>query len=280
MNRANQKKKKLKILVYAGLGIFSVLQILPLLWLATFSLKTNKEIVTKHAFHLPERFLYENYILAWTKGKVASYFGNSVLVALVSLAVTLLLGAMIAYAITRMRFRFRKGLLFLFLAGMMVPIHAALIPLFILLKNMGLLKSYLAVILPYIGFGMPLAIFIFSNFLKAIPFELEEAAFIDGCGVLRSFFSIILPVIKPAFATVGIFTFMANWNEFIMAATFLQDASKNTLPLGLMAFQGQYSAQWGPMGAAIMIASLPVLLLYLFFNEAIENSFTAGAILK
>ncbi len=275
----NHKRFITKI-TYILLTIFSVFQIFPLVWLINFSFKTNKEVVTKSAFALPEKIMYENYIEAWVKGNVGAYFFNSLIVGIICLSATLLLSSMIAYAITRMKFKGSKCILFLFLAGMMVPIHAALIPLFIILNKLSLLESYLSIILPYIGFGMPLAIFIFSNFLRSIPYELEQAAFIDGCGVTRAFFSIIIPVIKPAFATVGIFTFMTNWNEFIMASTFLQDPAKKTLPQGLMAFQGQYSAQWGPMGAAIVIASLPILIIYIFFSQQIEKSFTAGAVLK
>lgn len=273
-------KKRTKYLTYLFLTLYAIISIFPLIWLLGFSLKTNREVMMNSAFALPETFLYENYVEAWVRGNVEGYFFNSVFVGIVSLIFTLIFGSMIAYAITRMRFKGQQALLFLFLAGMMVPIHASLIPIFIILKNLGLLKSYLAVILPYVGFGLPLAIFIFSNFLRSVPYELEQAAFIDGCGVIRAFVSIIVPTIKPAFATVGIFTFISNWNEFIMAATFLRDAAKKTLPQGLMAFQGEYSAQWGPMGAAIVISSLPLILVYIFFSEQIEKSFAAGAVLK
>lgn len=273
-------RRHTRFAVYAALALLTVLELFPIGWLVSFSLKSNREIVTKSAFSLPERLLAENYRLAWTKGRINAYFVNSVVVAGASLALTLLLGGMAAYAIARMRWKLSAAIQYVFLAGMMVPVHATLIPLFIILRRIGVLSSHLALILPYIAMGLPLAVFVFANFLRSVPYELEAAAFIDGCGVFRSLFHVMLPAVQPAVATVGIFTFITSWNEFIMAATFIHNPSLRTLPLGLMAFQGEHSADWGPMGAAILIASVPILAMYLLASERVERSFTAGAILK
>lgn len=274
------KRGAVKPLVYGLLSFVALVQLFPLLWIISISFKTNEEIFSYSIFRLPESYSFVNYVEAWTKGHVQEYLLNSVVITAVSVIATLLLSSMIAYALARMVWRLRGVVSLLFLAGLMIPLHAILIPLFITLKRLGMLSGYLSLIIPYTCIGMPLGVFIFTNFMKSIPYELEAAAFIDGCSIPRAFFEIILPVVRPAFATVGIFTFLNNWNEFIMAATFLQNPRLRTLPLGLMAFQGEFSSQWGPMGAAILIASIPVILLYMSSSDLVERSFTAGAILK
>ncbi|MFC6650885.1 carbohydrate ABC transporter permease [Paenibacillus rhizoplanae] len=187
---------------------------------------------------------------------------------------------MMAYALTRMRFKYNGLILFILLMGVMVPIHATLIPLFMILKNLGILSSRLSIILPYIAVNLPIGVYMLSAFLRSMPKELEEAAFIDGCGVVKSFFKVVLPLLKPPLASVAIFVFLAVWNELLMAATFIQKESLRTLPLGLMNFSGQYSISWGPLAAAMVISTLPILLAYVLFSDQMEKSFTAGAILK
>lgn len=269
-----------KTILYVILGLFAIIQIFPFIWLVLFSFKTDSEIHIKNALALPEGIHWENYVEAWTEGHVGHYFINSIVVTTVSVLFILLLSSMIAYGITRMRFRLQGVVLAVIMLGMMIPIHATLVPLFIIMQKAGLLSTHLSIILPYIVTGMPLGVFIFSNFLRSIPMELEAAAFIDGCGVFRTFFSIIMPTLKPAITTVAIFSFMNTWNEFIMASTFLQDQSLNTLPIGLKSFQGMYLTSWGPLGAAIVISTLPLLIFYFIFSEQVEKSFTAGSILK
>ena len=274
------KKKTCKILAYAAMLLFALIQIFPFLWLINFSLKGTAQIFTESSLTLPNPVIWNNYQEAWFKGNVAKYFMNSVLVSAVSVGGILLIAGMMAYAITRLTWKWKKGTFNLLMLGMMIPIHATLIPLFIVLKKMHLLSTHMVIILPYIATGLPLAVFIYSNFIRSIPFEMESAAAIDGCSVTKMYFKIILPILKPATATIAIFSFMSIWNEFIMASTFLQNQSLNTLPVGLMAFKGQYLTDWGPLGAAIVIASIPILLFYFIFSEQVEKSFAAGAALK
>lgn len=269
-----------KVPVYIVLGFFSAIQIFPLLWLVNYSFKNNTEIFTKSPLAFAEHFNAGNYITAWVKGSVGKYFMNSLFVSFFSVLITLLLGCMIGYGITRMFWKMKNAVLAFIMLGMMIPIHATLIPLFILMQNMGMLNSRWAIIIPYIAAGMPLAVFTISNFMRSIPRELEEAAFIDGCGVFRSFAQIIMPSLKPIMATVSIFCFMNNWNEFIMASTYLQSSELYTLPIGLRAFKGQYTAELAPMAACIVIASIPLLIFYCFFSEQVEKSFAAGSGLK
>lgn len=272
-------KKKNRIFMFI-LAVFSVIQIFPLVWLVNFSLKSDSELYTSSSLALPETPMFSNYVDAWIKGNVAKYFFNSVFVTVASVGITVLLSCMMAYAISRMKWKGSNGVLTFFMLGMMIPIHATLIPLFLLMQKAGLLSSHWCIILPYIAAGLPLAVFIISNFLRSVPRELEEAAVMDGCGIFRTFASIVMPTLKSAISTVAIFTFMSNWNEFIMASTYLQKSEMYTLPIGLTAFKGAYSASLGPMCAAIVITCIPLIIFYCLCSEQVEKSFAAGAVLK
>ncbi len=269
-----------KIAMYLLMLAIAALQLFPFLWLILSSFKDNNEFANSPPFSLPGVWRFFNYTQAWTDAKVSVYFFNSMFVSVATLIFVLLLSSMMAYALARMRFKWSGLVLLLLLTGIMVPVHATLIPLFLMMKHMGILSSQWSVILPYVTVNLPIGVFILSAFLRSMPKELEEAAFLDGCGVIRSFFRVVLPVVRPALATVAIFTFLAVWNELIMAATFIQKSALRTLPLGLMSFSGQYNISWGPLAAAIVISTVPILLMFVFFSEQMEKSFTAGAILK
>lgn len=272
--------KKSKIIIYIVLILFTIIQLFPILWTILFSFKSNKDIVLNGALSLPSKWRFSNYLDAWVKGHIQEYFFNSVIVTFVTLVAVLILGSMAAYGLTRMKWKYSGLVKGIILLGIMIPIQAILIPEFYVMSRLKLTRTYLAVMLPYIGIGLPLCIYIVSSFLIGIPKEVEEAAFIDGCGIFRCFYTIVFNLIKPALATVGVFTFMNSWNEFIMASTFIYNDRLKTLPIGLMAFQGTHAVDWGPMGAAMVIASIPTLVFYLRFSNIVENSFTAGAILK
>ncbi|MGN7764817.1 carbohydrate ABC transporter permease [Paenibacillus sp. 22594] len=266
--------------LYILMIIIAVLQLFPLYWLVISAFKDNSEIIGGTVWALPTEWRLSNFTEAWVSAKVNQYFGNSVIVTLVTLLFVLLFASMMAYALTRMKFKYNSLILFMLLMGVMVPIHATLIPLFMILKNLGILSSRLSIILPYIAVNLPIGVYMLSAFLRTMPKELEEAAFMDGCGVVKSFFKVVLPLLKPPLASVAIFVFLAVWNELLMAATFIQKQELRTLPLGLMNFSGQYSISWGPLAAAMVISTLPILLAYVLFSDQMEKSFTAGAILK
>jgi raffinose/stachyose/melibiose transport system permease protein len=266
--------------IYILMIIIAVLQLFPLYWLVISAFKDNSEIIGGTVWALPTEWRLGNFTEAWVSAKVNQYFVNSVIVTLVTLFFVLLFASMMAYALTRMKFKYNSLILFILLMGVMVPIHATLIPLFMILKNLGILSSRLSIILPYIAVNLPIGVYMLSAFLRTMPKELEEAAFMDGCGVVKSFFKVVLPLLKPPLASVAIFVFLAVWNELLMAATFIQKQELRTLPLGLMNFSGQYSISWGPLAAAMVISTLPILLAYVLFSDQMEKSFTAGAILK
>jgi raffinose/stachyose/melibiose transport system permease protein len=267
-----------KILLQGFLIIVTIIQIYPLIWLAFFSLKDNSEIFSGDVVGLPKKFLWSNYAKALSDGHVLTYFMNSVLVTTVSIILVLILSSMTGYAIARMNWKLSNFTMTLILLGMMVPIHAALLPLFMVLKNLHLLNTYWSLIIPYVAFGIPLAVFILSSFFKGVPREMEESAVIDGCGIYKTFFSIMLPLVSPAIATVAIFTFLACWNELMFATTFINNSLYQTLTVGMMSMVGTYITQWGIIGAGLMIATIPTIIIYLLLNKQVQQSMIAGAV--
>jgi raffinose/stachyose/melibiose transport system permease protein len=185
---------------------------------------------------------------------------------------------MAAFVIARMRWRLSGLTLGFFLIGMMIPVHATLLPLFIFFSKLSLTNNSLSLILLYIAFGLPAAILILANFFRAIPTEIEEAAAIDGCSMARIFWTITLPISKPAIFTVIIFSFVSIWNELLVALVFISDSYKMTLPVGLMNFKGQYATNYAPLLAATILVIVPSIVLYTIFNNRIIEGMTAGAI--
>ncbi len=272
------KKKRTGVLVHGCLVIIALIQVFPLFWLFTFSLKDNSEIFGGNIAGLPQHWRFENYATAFFQANVLQYFLNSVLVTVATILITVILGATTAYAVERMRWKGRKALMNGILLGMMVPIHAVLLPLFIVLSRTKMLNTYWALIVPYVAFGIPLAVYLFSSFMQSIPTEMEEAAAIDGCGIYRIFFRIILPLIRPAVATVSIFTFISSWNELMFAVTFISKQEYKTLTVGIMSMVGAYTTKWGEIGAGLMIATIPTILIYLLLSEQVQKSLVAGAV--
>jgi raffinose/stachyose/melibiose transport system permease protein len=271
-------KEKSGFLLGFILVIFTIIQIYPLIWLLFFSLKTNDEIFGNNVLGLPQKWLWSNYIQAITQGNVGLYFLNSVIVTFVTIVISGILAAMAAYAIARMRWKLSKITLVIFLLGLMIPIHSALLPLFLILRDLHLLNSYLALIIPYVAFALPMAIFVFAGFLETLPRELEESACLDGCNIYKAFISIILPLIKPAIATVSIFTYLSTWNELMFAVVFINNEQYKTLTVGIMSMVGRFVTNWGPIGAGLVVGTLPTLIIYTLMSRQVQNSLTTGAL--
>ncbi len=275
----NKKRTQLaKLVLNVILAMIAVIQIYPLIWLILFSFKDSNEIFSGNVMGLPTRFLWENYKYALMDASVGLYFFNSVLVTLITIIVSGLLACMVSYAIARMRIKVNKQVLAFFLLGLMVPLHAVLLPVFIMLRNFKMLNSYQALVFPYIAFALPMAIFIMVGFFQTLPKELEESAFLDGCSIYGTFYKIILPLVKPAIATISIFTFLSTWNEMMFAITFISKAQFRTLTVGIMQMVGQYFTNWGAMGAGLVIATLPTILIYILLSDQVQKSMTAGAV--
>lgn len=273
-----KKRKKLTGLIHIPLMLYAVFQIFPLIWLFEFSLKDNNEIFGGNIAGLPQHWRFVNYQVALTQANIFRYLMNSVFVTAVTILLTLVFGSAAAYAISRMIWKGSKTMMNVILLGMMVPLHAVLLPLFMVLRDLHILNSYIALIVPYVAFGLPMAIYLFTSFFASLPRELEEAAAIDGAGIYCIFFKVILPLIRPAIATVSIFTFIGTWNELMFAVTFISKTEYKTLTVGIMSMVGAYTTKWGEIGAGLMIATIPTIVIYLLLSDQVQNSLVAGAV--
>ena len=192
--------------------------------------------------------------------------------------ITLAVALMATFALTRLIWKKRRTMNKFFMLGLTIPIHASIIPIYVTLSRLHLLDTYLALIIPYAAFSLSMAILVCTGFMNEIPRELDEAACIDGCGVWGIFFRIIVPLMKPAVATVGIYTFLQCWNELMFANIFVGSGALRTLPVGVQQLSGQYTTAWGPIGAALVVATFPTLFIYIFLSKRIQESFIAGAV--
>lgn len=277
------KKKIMKpgqLLLQGVLWLYFIVSVYPLFWMISYSLKNNNEIFSTNPFGIPTHFRIENYIHAWSNFNIPRYMVNSLFVTSISTIGILILSILFSYAVARMAWKLRVPARVYMMIGLFIPLQVIMIPLAILVKDFHLINTYGAIIVPYIAFGLPFSSLIFYGFLRAIPFDLEESAFMDGASVYRTFISIIAPIVKPAIATVAILQFLGVWNEFLLAYILISDESMKTLPLGLLFFQGQYSTDWGGMGAVMTIASLPTVIVFLIFSEQVERAMTVGSSVK
>ena len=268
-----------KTLIYLFLAVFTFIQIFPFYWLVTFSFKSNTEIFdSNNLVGLPKVWHLENFSKALMGGEILRYLLNSVFYAAVTVVVSTLLASMVAYAINRMYWKAKGIVAAIFSLGIMIHVQATLLPLFQGLDRLGIRGGYLGLMLPYITFAMPMTVMILGGFFKALPREIEEAACIDGCNIFNMFFRIIFPMIRPGIATSCIFAFLNTWNELLFANTFVDDAKYKTLPVGIMSFVGEHSTNWGIIGAGMVIATLPTVLIYLLLSKQVQESFTVGAV--
>lgn len=265
-----------RVLIYIFLAFWLVVNLFPLYWMFTFSLKTNPEIYGKNVVGLPQEWHWEFYKTAMERVDMIKLFANSIVVAVITIVITIIVALMATYALTRLPWRGRKLMNSFFMLGLTIPLHAALVPLYKSIKLVGLFDTMWALIIPYAAFSLAMAILISTGFMGEIPKDLDEAACIDGCGVWGTFVRIIVPLMTPALATIGIYTFLQCWNEFLFASTYT--SSFKTIPVGVQQFFGQHTTDWGVVGAALVIATFPTLLIYVFLSRKIQESFMAGAI--
>lgn len=278
MRKAGKKKSKISTkIIYVFLSILAVLYLLPLLWVVYVSLKDDKTLFVS-PWALPEHLMIENYSFAWTAGKLGVATLNSAIVCGVTLLLCLLVGSMAAFAIGRMRWKLSGAMMTYFLTGMMIPVHCILIPVFTRFSKMHLTNSQAGLILPYLTLSLPITIFIMTGFFQSLPNELFESACIDGCSIYRSFTHIALPLSRTGLFVTGLMTFVANWNELLLAMVFISEDTKKTLPVSLSKFVGPYNTNYSQMFAAIVIAIIPTIVVYCIFSNQIVEGLTAGAV--
>lgn len=257
------------------LGLWALLVILPLLWTVFTSFKTSQEILTD-PFGLPGEMQWNNYSRAWTEARIGEYFLNTIIVVGAALVIVMLLGAMCAYVLARFPFPGNRVIYFSMIAGLTFPIFLAVVPLFFVLNNMGLLDGKLGLvglILSYVAFALPFTVFFLHAFFSGLPEEISEAAAIDGAGDFRTFFQIMLPMAKPGLASVAIFNFLGLWNQYLLPLVLNRERSNHVLAQGLVNLQAQqgYQVDWGGMFASVVITVIPVLVVYVIFQRQLQG---------
>ena len=260
------------------LGLFWLaVTTMPFLFMVMTTFKTQEESYSSSVWALPESLNFVNYrdVLS---GPFLAYLKNSVMVVAISVVLIMLISAMAAYAFARIRFRLNDTLFGLIVAGMIVPIHITLVPIYLMTRHMGLYDSPFALIGPYVATSLPISVFILTEFMRQIPKELEEAARLDGCGPFTIFFKIFFPLSGPGLSTIAIYNAIMLWNEFIFAYVLTSSTSTRTLPLAIWDYQGQYTANIPAILAVVTLTSLPLVVAYAFGQEKIVKGMMAGSL--
>jgi raffinose/stachyose/melibiose transport system permease protein len=256
----------------------ALVQIFPLVWLIDFSLGTSNEMFTSGLLIIPEKVQWGNYGKAFVDGHFLLYLKNSVLINSLAVLLVSLFSIMAGYACRRMQWKLSGFVKTLLLLGMMIPIHATLLPNYKIYTMIHATDTIWALLIPYIAFSLPQALFLMTGFIEALPMELEEAAVMDGCGIYRIVFRIVTPLLKPSIATVAIMTFLNNWNEFMMASTYLSSPKWKTLPFSVLEFTGQYSSNYAVQFAVMALTAAPAVIVYISLNRHITKGVAMGAV--
>lgn len=266
-----------RTIINIALWLLSITCIFPIVWMIYSSLKSQKEFAID-IISLPQKPAFSNYVQAITEGNLGTYFMNSVYYTVISVLIAVILSFVIGYILSRFKFRGRTFIYYFFLAGMLIPIYALLIPIFLEFKAFGLLNKRITLILPYIAFALPVGVFLVESYVKAIPWEMEEAACIDGCRFGQTMSRIILPMCQPVLSTTAILSFLNTWNEFPLALVLIRSNRLKTMPLGVTNFVGTYTVNYPLMFAALSISALPVIIVYLLFYSKVMNGMVSGAV--
>lgn len=273
-------KKKLKTFaLYFTACIILIIEFYPIIWTFLTSMKTQEEIRWGSSIALPQSFNFDNYVKVLEESRLLTYFKNSAIVTVLTILLLIVLSSTSAFALQKLRFKGQDLILAFFMAGITIPIHVTLIPLFQIYKETGILNTHISLILPQIGFNLPMSIYLFTAFYRFVPDELMEAAVIDGASVHKFFLTILLPMSKNTIATIATMNVVFTWNEFIFANTFISNNALKTLPVGLYDFVGEKGAvDWGSTFAAISLVLLPVLIVCFVFGKQLTAGIAAGAI--
>lgn len=274
----NSKENKIiKYLMYVCAIIWAILSIAPLIFTLISSFKSTNEIYG-NAFSLPNSIDFTNYQTAMEKANISTAIFNSFFLSISTTVLVVLLSTLVAYVITRTGFKLRNLVLTYFVIGLTIPMHTTIIPIADIINRYGFKNKLIPLIFLYATFQLPFAVIMMTGYMKGISKEIDEAATIDGCGRLRLLFRILLPLSKPAAATVSIFTFLGVYNEFIFALMFLTDKSKYNISVALMSLNGRYSSDKGAIFAAISMFIIPIIVIYVLCQKHVEKGITAGAV--
>ena len=251
--------------------------LVPFAFMILNSFRKQFDMLSQGVFHLPDPWFFDNYPSIVQKG-FFGYFFRSVIIVGISLLLMLIISSFAAYPLSRMKFKFR-GIIYAGIVAMMsIPMHVTLIPIFKMTTNIGLYDNLFALVGPYVTFALPMTIFILTAFMTTIPKEVEESAEIDGCNKFSNFFKIILPLSKSGLSTLAIYNGVSMWNEFAFANTLLQSASQKTLPLALGQFKGEHSMDMPLILAVLVCSALPMIILFIIFQDKLVKGMMAGAV--
>lgn len=260
--------------------ICAILFLLPLYWMFSLSVK-NALQAAGEPWAIPSEVHFENFSAAWNRIDIPNLLKNSFIYTAGTVVLCLVVSVMIAYAITRMRMKHADSVRLYFTMGMLIPISVLMIPVYRLVMALGIKGTYWSLILPYAAFAMASAILMICAFFRSVPVEMEEAAAIDGCNVYRTFFSIMVPMVKPALVTQAMMIYITYWNEYALASILAMGEDMRSIPLALDLFFGQFDiTNWGEVGAAVAITSLPVIVVFMFCNRQIEQAMVGSSGLK
>lgn len=266
------------IVMLAILIVFAMVQLFPLIWMSNFSLANSNELFTNGLLIIPERIRWDNYVNAFIDGHFLLYLKNSLLINTLAVICVLVISLMASFACVRMRWKLAPVISNILLLGMMIPIHATLLPNYVIYDRLHLTDTIWALLIPYVAFSLPQGVFLTSGFMRSIPREIEEAAVIDGCGIFRMLVVVITPMLKASLVTVAIMTYLNNWNEFVMAMTYLSTPRWKTLPFAILEFTGQYSSNYGVQFAVMTLTALPAVVIYVILNKHIIKGVAMGAV--
>ncbi|MEV7791151.1 carbohydrate ABC transporter permease [Streptomyces sp. NPDC087512] len=277
--RGKKEGTTLNVFSHGVLVIWAIMVGMPLIWAVMTSFKDDASIFGS-PWSLPDKLNFDNWSRAWSQAHMSDYFLNTVLVVGGSLIGTLVLGSMAAYVLARFDFPGNRFIYYLFIGGMSFPIMLALVPLFYVVDNMGLLNTIHGLILVYIAYSLPFTVFFLTGFFRTLPSSVAEAAFVDGASHTRTFFQIMLPMAKPGLISVGIFNFLGQWNQYMLPTVLNTDPDKHVLTQGLvqLAVSQGYKGDWSGLFAGLVMAMLPVLAAYIIFQRQVVQGLTAGAL--
>ncbi|GAB2585113.1 carbohydrate ABC transporter permease [Microlunatus antarcticus] len=259
------------------IAVVALFWISPLLLLVTTGLRPLSDFVANGPLSWPSELTWQNFRDAWAIGKFDDTYRNSAFLLVVKVPLGVLLSAMLAFALSKLKIRFRRTIMFAVFLGLTIPIYITIVPVFIMLRSAGLTDNVLGLIGPYLAFGIPLEVLILQSFFRQIPDSIVESARIDGASEWRIFFTIVIPLSAPALITVAILDAVATWNEFLFALIILSSDTNKTIPVGLLSFQGQFSNNNTGLAAGILIAVVPILIAYALLQRWIVGGLTAGA---
>jgi len=273
----NKEKSFLSWIKFGVLSIILFLYIFPFLIVFINSFKDRKNILL-NPIELPSKLNFANYINAYTKMDYIHAFLNSLIITTFSVTLIILFSSMTAYIFVRRKWKFNQFMFFFMVASMIIPFQGIMIPLVKIYGSIGMMNSKWALIYMYIGFGASLAVFMYHGFIKSIPIELEEAATIDGCSQFQTFSKIVFPLLKPVTTTIAILDILWIWNDFLLPYLVLLAPDQRTLPLSVFYFYGTYTIEFGPAMAALMLATIPVIIVYIILQRQIIEGVLKGSI--